>query len=283
MLDAAVKGLLYLGVVLLLGAELFRRLLAPELGTPRARRAVRLSLLAGAALVLIFSALNLATTLRAVVGFLEAELLLEYARASLHGRASLLRAGLVLVVVALAFTPARRAALTAVWLLASVGLLGTFSFISHNASMPGWLPIPADLAHITAAVSWAGAVLGVAFVPDWRSTTGAHLTRAVERVSTIGLLSVLTLFATGIYSAQLHVWQASSLVTTQYGWTLTLKVTLVLVILAIAALNRWRFLPALRRHGPSAAFGRALRIEAVLLLVVLAATGLLTVSPVPHD
>jgi copper transport protein len=156
------------------------------------------------------------------------------------------------------------------------------SEISDKEGMTGWLAENVDIDHRVAAVDWKSAVQAGAFLPVWGLEQRDGLERAMARVSAIGLTAVIVLFATGIYSAQLHVGEPESIATTRYGWALVTKVALVLVILGIAALNRWRFLPTLRRDGPSLQFRRALRIEALLLLAVIGATGWLTTSPLPH-
>lgn len=267
----------------MIGAGLMRHAVARE-AAAILRRPLRIAAVAGAVLVLALSALDLALTLRGTLGFLATDLLLDYAQSSFHGRATILRALLAVALAALAFL-ARGRWTGAGWLAGSVALLYTFSAISHNASMPGRLPVAADLVHLSAAVGWAGAVLGAAFLPIWSGGTNvpaAQLDAIMARVSRIGLAGVLVLFATGVYSAQLHVGEPSALVATRYGWALVAKLSLVAVIVGIAALNRWRFLPALRRDGASPGLVHALRVEALLLLAVLGATGLLTTSPMPH-
>ena len=62
---------------------------------------------------------------------------------------------------------------------------------------------------------------------------------------------------------------------------LELKLALVGTILAVAALNRWWLLPALKR-GETRRLGRTMKLEALLLIAVFAATGLLTTRPLPH-
>ncbi len=96
------------------------------------------------------------------------------------------------------------------------------------------------------------------------------------------------LFATGIYASLLHIERPDVLTATLYGRTLIVKLALVGVILGIAALNRWHFLPKLSAHGYGTGalphrFGRVLLLEAALLLTIFAVTGLLTTSPLPHD
>lgn len=119
----------------------------------------------------------------------------------------------------------------------------------------------------------------------WRGLGEARL-GVLGRVSRIGLWSVLLLVATGVYASALHIERPEVLVTTRYGWSLLGKVALVGLTLALAALNRWHFLPRLRR-GNSATlthrFGAVLLAEAGLLLAIFAVTGVLTTSPLPHD
>ena len=284
-MDAAVKGLLFLGVVLLVGAGVFARFVGPELakrgGT---RRFLFLGTLLGAGLVVGGSVLNVVITLVNVLGGFDPDFFWKYVQTTNHGRATLVRLVLVGVLLGLTWTTRLPRGLShAVFLVTSLGLLLSFSFVSHNAAMGGTLPLLADLGHFVGACAWAGAVLYTAFIPRWHAATGrGELTAAVARVSSLGLTSVALLFATGIYASLLHIGQPSALVETVYGRVLAVKVALVLVVLAIAAANRWYFLPALRNNLPSRGFVRALRLEALLLIAVLGATGILTTSPMPH-
>ena len=124
-------------------------------------------------------------------------------------------------------------------------------------------------------------MLCVVLLPLWEEARRAKLTVAMERVSALGLAAVL-LFAAGFYSAWLHVGEPTSLVTIRYGWTLVGKVGLVLIILGIAGVNRWVFLPRLTRSRGLRAFGRTLKVEAGLLLLVLEVMGLLSTLPLPR-
>ena len=282
MLEALVKGLLLFGVVLLLGAGLFPRFVGRFEHAKVVRPLLRAALV-GAALIIIFSALNILTTLYGVLGFLEPSLVWDYTLATAHGRATLVRIGLIiaLVVLQVVITLPRRLSNT-LYLTAGVGLLLSFSWVSHNASMGGWLPVIADLIHFAAASAWAAAVLYTAFLPLWDEAERSSLTSAMARVSRIGLTTVILLFLTGLYSAWLHVGAPSALVTTRYGWALVAKVGLVFITLGIAAINRWVLLPKLGTSASLLGLSRALKVEAGLLCLVLCLTGLLSTSPVPH-
>jgi len=280
---ALVKALAYTGVVLLVGAGLFRFFVGPELSVGM-RRALCLGTLLGAALVVLGSVGDVLWSLWQLVGRFDPALTWDYAQSTNHGRATLVRLALTLPLVLLTFweglpRPLHRT----LYILVGLGTLGTFSFLSHAAVMHGALPLLADLEHFAVAALWGGAVIYTALSPAWGDAAqrGALL-RTVRRVSSVGLFSVLLLAVTGTYAAALHLDGPGQLATVPYGRALSLKLALVLAILGIAALNRWWFLPALLKRGTTKGFGRALKLEALLLLLVLVATGVLTTRPLPH-
>ncbi len=282
-MDALVKGSLYLGTVLFLGAGFFGRFIGP--GLQGVGRPLRLGALLGALIVAVGSVLNIIVTLENVLGFFDSAFFWEYVRSTHHGLATLIRLGLVVALTLLAWSGKPGRVTNTAFVLGGVGFLATFSWISHNAAMGGSLPLIADLAHLAAATAWVGAVFYTAFLPLW---SRAELAGVMRRVSLTGLFGVGLLFASGVYSSLLHIPTLASLVTTLYGRVLLLKVALVLVILGLAAVNRFVFLPSLTA-SPSTKetprtfpFRRALGLEALLLAVVLGVTGLLTTSPMPH-
>ena len=70
--------------------------------------------------------------------------------------------------------------------------------------------------------------------------------------------------------------------TTPYGLALSAKVTLVAGMLALAAVNKWRLVPALPAGHPAVVrLRRSISLEAVLALAVFAATTALTNVPPP--
>lgn len=278
-MTATLKTALYLGAVLLLGAGVFRHHIGPELA-PRMARTLRAGAWVGAALLVAASLGDLVWSVTRLLGRLDAAFIGEYALYTNHGRATLVRLGLVGGVLPLAL----RANRPGRWPLAllGLGLLATFSTLSHAAAMHGPPALLADLGHIVAATLWGGAVLYTALSPAWgRGGANAELVRVLGRVSSLGLACVALLAATGVYASLLHLARPTELTSTPYGLALALKLGLVGTVLLIAGLNRWWLLPALGR-GHSRGLGRALRLEALLLVGVFAATGLLTTRPLPH-
>ena len=314
--------MLLLGAVLLVGAGTVRWILLPESLPPDVQGRVRAAAWLGVGLVAAFGLLDLHATLRNVLGAVRFETLRDYALSSRHGTSTLLRLVPALVMVGATVLPAkgpvrtldgtaravpsaaggagdggtdarkRRSATTGVragaragvtvWGTATVLFLYGVSRVSHASAVPGWAHVPADLLHLTSATAWSGAVLAVAFLPLWTPERKHLLVRATKRVSGIGIVALLVLAATGTYAALLHVGAPSALTTTRYGVALLAKVGLVGMVIGIAAVHRLHFVPSLERTGGRFPFRRLLRLEAILLLIVLAATALLTTSPMPH-
>ena len=262
-MSAALKTAAYLGAVLLLGAGAFRLVIGPELA-PAMRRSLR----AGAVFRL--------------VGRFDPALTWDYLLATRHGRATLLRLALTPPLAALVLGRRRRLSAS---LFAATGLsvLVTFSYLSHAAVMHGAAALVADLGHFAAASLWGGAVLYTALSPAWGDPAQREpLTKAVRRVSSTGLGSVLLLTATGVYAGVLHLDTPATLATTPYGRALSVKLVLVALVLALAGLNRWVLLPRLTERGATRVFAQVMELEALLLILVFAITGVLTTSPLPH-
>jgi putative copper resistance protein D/copper transport protein len=300
---ALVKSLLFLSVFVLIGSGLVPRFIFRTLWPARFSAALRWAALLGAVLLLLATAADLALTVYGVLGFLDAALLQQYISSTGHGRWSVVRVGAVLLLIAAALLPAlapqaadhavpvtRKGARAGapglagniLFLLGALTLLFTFSRISHNSTMPGWLPLPADLIHLLAGVGWGSVLLLLAFLPVWNELSRPELERAIARLSQLGLSSVALLFISRIDSGFLHISTPGGLTGTVYGQSLILKVLLVLVIVGLAGLNKLFFLPAFQHYGPARPLHRAMQAEALLLLAVLYVTGVLTTSPMPH-
>jgi putative copper export protein len=207
---------------------------------------------------------------------------LDYLLSTRHGLGTFTRCGLAVVLAAWGGrTLVSRRTDRFLHATAGLGLLGTVAWTSHSGVMGLW-PFLGDVAHLVAATSWGGAVLYLAWSALWTGSP-TTLRETTRRVSAVGLTSVLLLTATGVYLGVVHLYGLRALTTTPYGTALRVKLTIIAVILAIAAFNRWRLVPLLERHGASAPLRRAVRVESVLLVAVLAATGVLTTREPPHE
>jgi copper resistance protein D len=284
-MDAIVKASLYMGTVLLVGAGGYVHFVARP--TSVSRRLL-MAVLLGLVLISVGSIFNLTLTVMNALGSrFDTAFLWDYATSTQHGKMTFIRLGLAVLLVPLVFF-SRQRIVSVLFSLAALGFLATFSILSHATVMDGTLPFFADLIHFSAASLWVGAVLFSAF-----SATGLEpqsLQKQMKRVSTIALVSVLLLVATGIYTSLIHIKMFSRffhfetltpLFETSYGRILLVKVAVFSLALLLAALNRWYFMPNLLARSTS--FRRVLLGEALLLVVVLCLTGILTMSPLPHD
>lgn len=280
-MSAALKTALYLGTVLLLGAGVFRLAIGPELALAM-RRSLRVGAVLGAILIISVSLADIGWTVFRLVARFDPALIWEYFYTTNHGRATLVRLALTLPLAALVLAK-RRWFSGPLFAVTGLGVLVTFSYLSHAAVQEGSAALVADLGHFTAAALWGGAVLYTALTPAWNDPAQREaLTRVVRRVSRVGLGSVLLLTATGVYAGVLHLDTPATLTTTPYGRALSVKLVLVAVVLALAGLNRWVFLPRLTERGATRVFAQVMELEALLLILVFAITGVLTTSPLPH-
>ncbi|HEX7003508.1 MAG TPA: CopD family protein [Trueperaceae bacterium] len=281
-MDTFLKALLYIGTVVAIGAGVFRWFVAPESLRPEVSGRLRTGLVVGCALVLVASPLQIVVTISNLLGRFDPSLGTEYLVATRHGVATLARFVAIALLIAATLLPFGRTAGRSFFTVSALLLLATFSWTSHAVAVAGTLPLVADLLHFAAAAGWAGAVLYAAWMPFWERP-GTPQVVALNRVSSIGATAVMVLFATGLYTALLHVSSPQILASSPYGRVLSVKNLLVLLIVAVAAVNRWWFLPRIRRGQAGPSFRRLFRAEAMLLLAVLAVTGLLTTSALPHE
>ncbi|MSQ36586.1 MAG: c-type cytochrome [Dehalococcoidia bacterium] len=164
------------------------------------------------------------------------------------------------------------------------GALLTVSLTSHGAAVSG-LAVPgtlADALHLAAAAAWSGGLVAlwlalraaarVLSAHDQR----AYVAELVPRFSTIALLSVATLTLSGAYATWLQV-TALRAFSTPYGVVLLAKLGLTALLLALGAVNLWWLRPRLRHNlAAAASLRRSVAAEIVLVVLVIAAAGLLT-------
>ncbi|MFI7024414.1 copper resistance protein CopC [Micromonospora sp. NPDC049900] len=192
--------------------------------------------------------------------------------------------------VAGATGPDRRAPLTAVAFAGVVLAWGAVALVGHTRTYgPAWLVVPADVLHVVTAGVWLGGLVALA----WTLTRSAELppgaaARTVSAFSRVAAVLVALLGVAGVLLGWRILGSWEALWDTAYGLALLTKAGLTVVVLAVAAHNRFRLVPRVvaidRDEGAPAAWRllrRAVRWEAALLVGVVAATGfLVTQSPV---
>jgi len=130
----------------------------------------------------------------------------------------------------------------------------TTSLSGHAADWgDATLPVLIDWFHLLAVSTWIGGLFTLGFVlhpsltPPGKEEPTQGLASIAGRFSTMAACCVAVFLPAGLYNAWLQVTSLSPLVSTSYGRTLLLKLSLVGLVLMIAALNRYYFVPLLRQ------------------------------------
>jgi copper resistance protein D len=173
-------------------------------------------------------------------------------------------------------------------------LVGGLAFAGHAGTGDdgGAVHLWSDIAHLVAAAAWVGALVPLAILlgavgrsPHEGAMTIAGL--AVQRFSTLGLVSVGVLTASGIVNTWYLAGSIKALTGTEYGRLLLVKVALFVVMVAVAAVNRRVLTPRLVADSDVDALRRLRNnslIEATIGAVILLIVGALgTLQPGLHD
>jgi len=174
----------------------------------------------------------------------------------------------------------------------AAGLVGTLAWMGHagaRAGANGDIHLVSDLAHALAAGAWVGGLvpLALAFAAARRAGDPADVAETTQRFSILGMISVAVLLISGIVNAYFLIGSVPGLLGTPYGQLLLVKVALFALMLALAAVNRFRLTPMLEAPvsaGAARQLQRNTMIEAALGLAILAIVGVLgTTPPAAHQ
>lgn len=177
-------------------------------------------------------------------------------------------------VILACFLPFRVLRLPALALAGSVAL-GSVAWTGHAGASEMALHRVADVAHVIAAATWIGAL--AVFVASAFSREGAD-TAALARFARTGSVVVAVLIVTGLLNTLAIAGWPMALEARWFS-ILAVKLALFAAMLALAAGNRWRIVPALERGEPGATarLRRSLLLEFAAGLGVVAAVSLLGV------
>ena len=177
----------------------------------------------------------------------------------------------------------------------AVALVGSLAWAGHAAGTPGFagkVHVIADALHLVAAAAWVGGLLPLAllFATARRGADpalGSVAREATRRFSTLGVISVGTIFATGLVNTYVLAGSVPALLETEYGEFLLVKIGLFIAMVCIAAINRLRLSPRLASANASSKAVRQLQrntlIEAAVGLLILGIVGVLgTLPPAIH-
>jgi copper transport protein len=178
-------------------------------------------------------------------------------------------------------------ALGSVWYaraLSAIGFVGvglSLAMTGHAATAPPeMLMRPAIFLHGLGVTIWIGALAPLVALVS--KPTIATLP-VVNRFSRIAAPAVGVLAFTGLALAIVQLEKPSALVETRYGLILSIKLALVVLLLGLAALNRFRLTPALARDEKAApALRRSILLECVIALAILALVAGWRFTPPPR-
>lgn len=167
------------------------------------------------------------------------------------------------------------AAIALLYVCAAAIIARTFNFTGHSTDLglPGSLAIT---AHVLAALWWAGALY-----PLWRATSRLDLTPLQLVLHRFGVLAgglVSVVLIAGVVLLLLLLRSRAGDISLYYAVIFVAKLALVVGLLLIAALHKWRSVPRLPLPGGLAAFRRSLRVEIVVVFAILVATAVLSTA-----
>ena len=179
-----------------------------------------------------------------------------------------------------------RAASSAGWMLAAIGIL----LAVLQPVYTGRLSNKVNAVHISAASTWLGTlfVLMLIGIRGVARSSAAGTQRAelvadlVNSFSPLALVASAIVAITGVTTAWLHLKRISSLWTTSYGMALDVKLILVLIVVTLGAWNWRRVRPSLGVEGSEETVRRSARMELTFAGLVLIATSVLVSLPSPR-
>jgi copper transport protein len=161
------------------------------------------------------------------------------------------------------------------------------ALVGHTrAYEPSMLLVVTDALHLSAGAVWLGGLVGLALALPAVAGRPRDAAQLITRFSTVAAGLLAALAVTGVLMGWRIVGAWAPLVGETWGRLLLVKVALVLVVVAIAAHNRFRLVPRVAGDGghdqrrlATGLVRRTVVAEAALLVAVLGVTGFLTQKP----
>ena len=161
--------------------------------------------------------------------------------------------------------------------LGGIIALWSFTRIGHVPTQKMLVLEISLLAHLLAAAFWIGILM-----PLHRLSINTEtIQQAADLGYNFGVIAAITvpiMILIGVYMSYILLGSFASLIGSEYGRTLLIKITLVAGLLAIAATNKLRFVPALKRGDRMALihFNKSIKLEWAIFMLIFASTATLT-------
>ena len=173
--------------------------------------------------------------------------------------------------------------------LSLVGVIGAglaLSLSGHaSTAAPQLLNRPAVFLHAVCVAFWIGSLLPLCLAVGSARTRGPHSVGAqLERFSRAIPLVIVLLVASGLWLAFVQLDRIAALWTTSYGQLLACKLACVVVLLALAATNRYRLVPKFETGSAAAArpLATVIAFELIIALLILSLVALWRFTPPPR-
>lgn len=164
--------------------------------------------------------------------------------------------------------------------LGGIMVCASYVLLGHTTTAgPSGLLASLLLLHLLVAAFWIGSLPPLAWAAD---SSGPETARLVEDWARVAAVAVPAMLVAGLLLAWTLVGNAADLVSSPYGLALLAKVSLVALLLGMAAYHRFSLTPALAAGGAAAGkrLATSIRAEAVVAFCVLwAAAGLVSTTP----
>jgi len=169
------------------------------------------------------------------------------------GQVSIIRLGIAILLAASLWSPATGGWRVCLSVLLAASLIGAMAWPGHAGATPGWagrVYLTADVVHLIAASAWLGGLLPFAALlglarSSANESWAAFSVAATYRFSVLGILSVGALLTTGLMATWNLVGSVQSLIGTDYGLLLLVKIALFAGMIALASINRLQHTPKL--------------------------------------
>ena len=167
------------------------------------------------------------------------------------------------------------------WVSVLGGIIALFSFtqIGHISGSEAALMDIALILHLLAVALWIG-VLTPLYRLASSSTTYALAANVGHRFGFVASVTVPMLIVVGAYMGYQLVGSFAALIETGYGQALIIKILLVGGLLGLAAVNKLRFIPALRLGDSVAAsnLSKSIYVEWLVIVAILGVSAALTTN-----
>ncbi|MGO4570550.1 copper resistance CopC/CopD family protein [Microvirga sp. 2TAF3] len=271
---------LYIGLFAGVGGAFFARWIAPEATPQTALALVRAAIGLGLAAIILSVGLQGLDALNAPFSALLSLHPWHEGIATSFGLTAWAAVGALLCAWLALALPTR--AMPRILALLGLGGAGLALALSGHASAaePQWLTRPAVFIHGAAAAFWIGSLVPLALVVGKLREASLPI---VRRFSSVAVPLVGLLVLAGLTLSVIQVETPSALLTTAYGRVLLVKLTAVIALLGLAALNRQRLTPALA-SGPAASqhLIRSIMGEIALAVVILGLVATWRFTPPPR-